>query len=322
MKILVTGGAGYIGSVVTARLLENGHEVIVVDNLSRGHRDAVPKGVRVLQCDVAELRQVITLRDRIDAVVHLAGYAYVDESVSNPSIYWRNNVIGTVLLLEAIRKAEIPRLVFASTCATYGIPPELPITERTITKPVNAYGMTKLAIDMAITSQTHAYGLTATSLRFFNAAGAYGSLGERHSPETHLIPLALAAAAGHRPALLLRGDDYPTPDGTCIRDYIHVLDLAQAVICALERAREHHHSIYNLGNGHGYSNREVIATVEEVTGRKVPVQICHRRPGDPPVLIASNEKIKTELRWRPEHSSLWSMISDAWDFYRASTAFA
>lgn len=316
MKVIVTGGAGYIGSVMTAYLLEQGHDVIVLDNLSRGFREAVPASVRFIEADISELSNVIKPSDAIDAIVHLAAYAYVGESVARPEIYWQNNVVGTISLLDSMRRLGIDKLVFASTCATYGEPDKMPITEDFITKPVNAYGMSKLAIDMAISSESTAYGLSATSLRFFNVAGAYRNIGERHDPETHIIPLALAAAAGHREGFSLFGDDYPTDDGSCIRDYIHVADLAYAAHLALEKMPKGKHSIYNLGNAQGFSNKEVITAVEKVTQKRLQVEVNPRRPGDPPTLIASSDKINQELGWKPQRPQLEGMIKDAWNFYQ------
>lgn len=315
MKVLVTGGAGYIGSVVTAHLLEAGHEVVVLDNLSQGHRDAIAENVRFIEADIADITKVLTPEDNIEAVMHFAAFMAVGESMQKPELYWDNNVLHTFRLLEGMRELNIKRLIFSSTAAVYGEPQTVPITELEPTKPTSTYGMTKLAIDMAITSYAHAHGLAATSLRYFNVAGAYGEIGERHPNESHIIPLALAAAANDKPFTLF-GDDYPTPDGTCIRDYIHVADLANAHLLALEALTPSMHSIYNLGNGNGFSNHEVLAAVEQVTGKKLNLTIAARRAGDPAVLIASSKHIQETLGWKAERPELATMVGDAWAFYQ------
>ncbi len=320
MKILTTGGAGYIGSIMTVLLLEAGHEVVVLDNLSRGYEDAVPKEARFIKADIADVTKFISPADAVETVVHLAAYAYVGESVEKPELYWQNNAVSTLRLLDGMRQLNIKKLVFASTCAAYGVPQTIPITEDMPTKPVNAYGMTKLAMDMAITSQATAHGLAAASLRFFNVAGAYKQYGERHDPETHILPLALATAAGDQPTFSLHGTDYPTPDGSCVRDYIHVVDLARAAMLALDHLQPSQHDIYNLGTGHGFSNKQVIRAVEEVTGKKLSPQVGPRRPGDPPTLVASSANAQQKLDWEPQHSSLHEMISDAWQFYQSRQA--
>lgn len=318
MKIIVTGAAGYIGSVMAAYLTEEGHEVIALDNLSRGSENAVPKGVRFIKADIRDLDTVVTAKDNVEAIVHLAAYAYVGESVEKPELYWENNVVGTLGLLRGMRNLGIKKLVFASTCATYGEPETVPITENESTKPVNAYGMTKLAIDMAIASESRAHGLAATSLRFFNVAGAYKEYGEQHSPETHIIPLALDVASGKRSQFSLFGDDYETPDGSCVRNYIHVADLALAAKLALEKLAPSIHSIYNLGSGNGFSNREVVKVTEAVTGKVIPLNVEERRPGDPPKLVAASEKVKKELGWEPKYPALEQMIGDAWRFHQVT----
>ena len=266
MKLLVTGGAGYVGSVCATVLLEQGHEVVVVDDLSTGNADAVPAAAQFVQADMVEVAPKLLGDGSFDGVLHFAAKIMVGESVEAPERYWDGNVIKTLQLLEAIRAAGVPRLVFSSTAATYGEPESVPITEDAPTKPTNAYGATKLAIDHAITSYAIAHGLAATSLRYFNIAGAYAGLGERHATETHLIPLVLQVATGQRPEILVFGTDWPTPDGTCIRDYIHVRDLADAHLLALQNSQPGEHRIYNLGNGTGFSVREVIACCERVTG--------------------------------------------------------
>jgi UDP-glucose 4-epimerase len=319
MKVLVTGGAGYIGSVVTAHLLEAGHEVTVLDNLSQGHRDAVAQGdncARFIEADIADITKVIKQSDGYEAVLHFAAFMAVGESMQKPEIYWENNVLQTFRLLEGLRELGIGRLIFSSTAAVYGEPLNVPITELEPTKPTNTYGMTKLAIDMAITSYARAHGLAATSLRYFNVAGAYGSIGERHPVESHIIPLALHAAAQPKSVFTLFGDDYPTPDGTCIRDYIHVADLARAHLLALDALQPGAHTIYNLGNGNGFSNRKVIETVEKVTGKKLDVTIAPRRTGDPAVLIASSKNAQQALGWKPQKADLQTMVEDAWLFYQ------
>jgi UDP-glucose 4-epimerase len=316
VKVVITGGAGYIGSVMTETFIGAGHSVTIIDNLSRGFREAVHKEAKFIEADVRDFAKVISASDNIDAVVHLAAYAYVGESVRKPEIYWDNNVVGTLGLLDGMRKLGIKNLVFASTCATYGIPKSMPIKEDHTPNPVNAYGMSKLAIDMAITSESVAHGLSATSLRFFNVAGAYKNAGERHKPETHIIPLAIAVAAGDIPKFTLYGDDYDTTDGSCIRDYIHVTDLVNAALLAVEKAKKGEHNIYNLGNGTGFSNKEVIGVVEKVTGKKIKVVIKDRRPGDPAALVASSEKIISDLGWKPSKPNLEDMVVDAWEFYQ------
>ncbi|GAY18931.1 UDP-glucose 4-epimerase GalE [Mycobacterium sp. shizuoka-1] len=314
MKLLVTGGAGYVGSVCAAVLLEQGHEVVIVDDLSTGNADAVPAGARFVEADVTGAAPELLGDGSFDGVLHFAAKSLVGESVEEPQRYWQNNVVKTLALLDAIRAAGTPRLVFSSTAATYGEPESVPITEDAPTRPTNAYGATKLAIDHAIASYATAYGLAATSLRYFNVAGAYAGLGERHATETHLIPLVLQVAAGKRSEILVFGTDWPTPDGTCIRDYIHVRDLADAHLLALQGARPGEHRIYNLGNGTGFSVREVIACCERVTGGPIAARYVERRAGDPAVLIASSERAVTELGWRPQHSSIDEIVSDAWEF--------
>ncbi|WP_328352219.1 UDP-glucose 4-epimerase GalE [Mycobacterium sp. NBC_00419] len=317
MKLLVTGGAGYVGSVCAAVLLEEGHEVVVVDDLSTGNADAVPRGAQFVQADMVEAAPGLLGDGSFDGVLHFAAKSLVGESVVSPELYWFGNVVKTLQLLEAMRAAGTPRLVFSSTAATYGEPESVPITEDSPTRPTNAYGATKLAIDHAITSYAAAHGLAATSLRYFNVAGAYGGLGERHATETHLIPLVLQVATGARDEILVFGTDWPTPDGTCIRDYIHVRDLADAHVLALQTAQPGSHRIYNLGNGTGFSVREVIACCERVVGKPIAARDVERRAGDPAVLIASSEKAVTELGWQPKHTGLDEIVSDAWEFTRS-----
>jgi UDP-glucose 4-epimerase len=312
MKTLVVGGAGYIGSVVTRSLFAEGHEVVVLDDCSTGHADAVPADIELIQTDITNASQVLTGRG-FDAVLHFAAKSLVGESVTDPSLYWRTNVAGTRALLDAITENGVRTLVFSSTAATYGEPEAVPITEDAPTRPTNTYGATKLAVDMMITGECAATDLAAVSLRYFNVAGAAHGAGERHRTETHLIPIALDAAAGNRPSLTIYGDDWPTPDGTPIRDYVHVEDLARAHVLALGAPRPGEHLICNLGNGNGFSVREVLATIERVTGRPVPVNVGPRRTGDPTRLVASAERAAARLGWKPQ-LSLEQMISDAWDF--------
>jgi len=315
MKILVTGGAGYIGSVLCARLVEEGHEVIVLDNLGHGHRDAVPEGIlRFVEGDIAGIESYIKAEDGVEAVIHLAAYIAAGESMQKPEMYWQNNTVNTIGMLDSLRKLGIKKLIFASTAAVYGNPESVPIYEDAPKNPTSTYGMTKLAMDMAITSECVAHGMAATSVRFFNVAGAYKGRGERHPVETHIIPIALEVVSGKREVFSIFGDDYPTEDGTCIRDYIHVADLADAMILALGKLQPSTHTIYNLGNGNGFSNRQVVAAVEKVTGKTLPVEVGPRREGDPAILIASSEKAGKELGWSPARPSLEEMISDAWQF--------
>jgi UDP-glucose 4-epimerase len=321
MRVLVTGGAGYIGSVVTAQLLSEGHQVVVVDDLSTGHADAVPPGAEFHQLDMAALDPV--LGDwGVEAVIHFAAKSLVGESVAEPARYWRNNVVGTVALLDSLRAHKIGRIVFSSSAATYGQSKEQPIREDAPTAPTSAYGSSKLAVDLALADYARAYGLGAISLRYFNVAGALRTpegryYGERHATETHLIPNALRAASGMGEPLSLFGTDYPTPDGTCIRDYIHVVDLAHAHVQSLGVAAPGIHRIVNLGSGSGNSVLEVLRTVHAVTGSDVPVVEAPRRPGDPPVLIASNDRAADLLGWRPT-LSLRAMVEDAWEFHNAT----
>ena len=317
MRILVTGGAGYIGSVMTDVLLAGGHAVTVVDNLSRGHRDAIAPEASFVQADLVDTSAMLSVLrgHRIDAVIHMAGDALVGESITEPGRYYRNNLIAGLSLLSAMRDAGVKPVVFSSTCAVYGIPDRTPMDESMPTRPVNPYGESKLAFERALEWFQRAHGLKVASLRYFNAAGASHRSGERHEPETHLIPLVLDAAAGARPEIVVFGDDYPTRDGTCVRDYIHVLDLADAHVRALEvleRGESKMH-VFNLGcGGKGYTNKEVIACAGRVTGRQIPVRIGPRRPGDPPALVASSEKAERELGWRPTRASLETIIQDAW----------
>ena len=318
MKLLVTGGAGYIGSIVASHLLGAGHEVVVLDNLERGHQEAVPDGASLLVADLldrAALGKLVT--DDFDGVLHFAALALVGESVSNPERYWRTNVGGTLNLLETMTDASVKRLVFSSTCAVYGQPDEVPIAETAPPRPINAYGASKLAVDEMIGHFCRAHELGAVSLRYFNVAGASGRLGEDHDPETHLIPNILRAALGQTPYVEIFGTDYPTPDGTAIRDYIHIDDLAVAHLLALDATRRGVHQIFNLGNGNGFSVREVIAAAESVTGSQIPTRAAARRPGDPPMLVAASERIRSELGWEARKPGLEQIVADAWTFAQA-----
>lgn len=318
MRVLVTGGAGYIGSVVTAELLGAGHQVTVLDDLSTGHADAVPEGADFVQTPITEADDVFAA-GQFEAVLHFAAKSLVAESVAKPELYWQNNVVGSFALLESMRRHRVGKIVFSSTAATYGEPETTPILESSPTRPTNPYGAGKLAIDEMLTSYAVAHGFAAVSLRYFNVAGARitadGALGERHATETHLIPIALQAAAGMRPQLQVNGVHYPTPDGSCVRDYIHVLDLADAHLRAVEWTQQHSdgHLICNLGSGGGSSVREVIESVRRVTGKPTPAVDAPNRPGDPAVLIASNTKAAAELGWRPTRD-LDDMVTDAWTF--------
>jgi UDP-glucose-4-epimerase GalE len=319
MRILVTGGAGYIGSHAVRHFLDRGHDVWVYDSLVFGHRAAVPAD-RLIVADLADDHRLdqLLVEKRFDGVVHFAAFAYVGESVTDPAKYYRNNVVNTLGLLEAVRKHRIPRFVFSSTCATYGMPEKMPITEETPQRPINPYGQGKLMVENALADYAAAYQLGFAALRYFNAAGAHadGSIGEDHTPETHLLPLAIYAVQGRIPHLSIFGTDYPTPDGTCVRDYIHVDDLAEAHLLALEKLEPGKGLHYNLGTGTGNSIREVLRAVETVTGKKVPIQEGPRRAGDPPVLVASSAKIHAELGWKPKYRDLTSIVETAWNWHR------
>ncbi|WP_425832777.1 UDP-glucose 4-epimerase GalE [Streptomyces fractus] len=314
-KYLVTGGAGYVGSVVAQHLIEAGHSVTVLDNLSTGFREGVPAGAAFIEGDIRDAGK--WLDSSYDAVLHFAAFSQVGESVVKPEKYWANNVGGTMELLAAMRAADVRKLVFSSTAATYGEPVNTPITESDPTAPTSPYGASKLAVDHMITGEAAAHGLAAVSLRYFNVAGAYGSCGERHDPESHLIPLVLQVAQGRREAINVFGDDYPTPDGTCIRDYIHVADLAEAHLLAVDAAQPGEHLICNLGNGNGFSVREVIETVRQVTGHPIPEVVAPRRGGDPAVLVASAATARERLGWNPSRADLAGIVADAWEFAQA-----
>ncbi|PRH80397.1 UDP-glucose 4-epimerase GalE [Streptomyces solincola] len=315
MRYLVTGGAGYVGGVVAAHLLRAGHEVTVLDDLSTGFRAGVPAGADFVEGRVQDAAEHID--PSFDGVLHFAAFSQVGESVTDPEKYWSNNVGGTLALLAAMRDAGVRRLVFSSTAATYGEPVSERIAETDPTAPTSPYGASKLAVDHMITGEARAHGLAAASLRYFNVAGAYGGQGERHEPESHLIPLVLQVALGRRESISVYGDDYPTPDGTCVRDYIHVADLAEAHLLAMDAVRPAEHLICNLGNGSGFSVRQVIETVREVTGHPIPETAAPRRAGDPAVLVASADVARDRLGWRPRRADLAGIVADAWEFARA-----
>jgi UDP-glucose 4-epimerase len=317
MRLLVTGGAGYIGSIVAQQLLAAGHDVTVLDDLSRGHRAAVPGGARFVAASLLDEDAVrAAFQDGFDGVLHFAALALVAESVAHPERYHRGNVVGALNLLDAMRAAGVDRLVFSSTCAVYGEPDTVPMREDIPTAPVNAYGNSKLAVDRMIADESRAHGLGAASLRYFNVAGASGPLGEDHEPETHLIPLVLRAAAGKSDHVNVFGTDYPTRDGTAVRDYIHVEDLGRAHALALDAIELGRHRIYNLGTGDGYTVKEVVDAARRVTGREIRAIEEPRRPGDPAALVAASERIRAELGWRPE-KGLDDMVADAWAWHQA-----
>ncbi|MEM8675644.1 MAG: UDP-glucose 4-epimerase GalE [Cyanobacteria bacterium P01_G01_bin.67] len=323
MAILVTGGAGYIGSHSVLALQQAGYEVIVLDNLVYGHRDLVEGvlGVELIvgdTCDRSLLRQLFA-EHQIEAVMHFAAYAYVGESVTKPAKYYDNNVIGTFTLLEAMREAGVNRFVFSSTCATYGVPESVPIVEDQPQQPINPYGATKLMVERILQDFDQAYNFRSVCLRYFNAAGAdpEARLGEDHNPETHLIPLVLQTALGQRESISIYGADYNTPDGSCVRDYIHVMDIAQAHILALEYLlQDGKTDFFNLGNASGFSVKEVIETARKITGKEIKAEVSDRRPGDPPALVGSGAKAQQILGWKPQYSDLEDIISHAWQWHQ------
>jgi UDP-glucose 4-epimerase len=321
--ILVTGGAGYIGSHAVKALEANGHRVIILDNLVYGHKDLVERNfkAKLIVGDVSDrqlLAEIFTTY-KIDAVMHFAAYAYVGESVTEPTKYYQNNVLGSIALIESMREHGIQNIVFSSTCATYGIPQYVPIDEEHPQNPINPYGFSKVVVENVLRDYDRAYGLKSIIFRYFNAAGADpdGSLGEDHTPETHLIPIVLEVAGGQRDRVTIFGNDYDTPDGTCVRDYIHVSDLAAAHVLGLEHLLEHQQSnLFNLGNGNGFSVRQVIESAQRVTNRSIPILECDRRMGDPAVLIGGSSKAVRVLGWQPKYANLDTIITHAWNWHQ------
>lgn len=314
--ILVTGGAGYIGSIVARRLIEQGYNIVILDNLSRGNKQSIPNNIPFVECDLGDekLLDETFKKYSFDAVMHFAAFTYVGESVENPSMYFDNNLRKSLILLEIMRKNNVKKIIFSSTCATYGIPDKVPITEEEKQSPINPYGLAKLLFERALKVYDHSFGIKHVALRYFNAAGAAYGIGEDHDPETHLIPLALFVALNKSSELKVFGDDYPTFDGTCIRDYIHVLDLADAHILAMEYLKNGKSNAFNLGTGNGSSVLEVIEACRKVTNHQIPLKIIERREGDPPKLVASSEKIKQELGWNPQYN-LFDVVKSAWDWH-------
>lgn len=318
MNLCVTGGAGYVGSVVAARLLEAGHAVTVVDNFTTGHRDAVPAGCRLVEGDVRDAAVVQrALEGPVDAVLHFAALSVVSDSVAQPLAYYDNNVGGSVQLLRGMEKAGVRRLVFSSTAAVYGAPETLPILESAACRPENPYGWSKLMVERVLEASCSAWGLSYVALRYFNAGGAAGPHGEDHRPESHLIPIILEAAAGKRERVTIFGDDYATRDGTCLRDYIHVSDLADAHVRALDAMGRGFSGALNLGSETGFTVREVIEAAARVTGRAIPSRVGARRAGDPPALVASSKRARDVLEWAPRSSALDSIIESAWTWLNA-----
>jgi UDP-glucose-4-epimerase GalE len=314
-NVLVTGGAGYVGSVCCRQLLAAGHHVIVIDNLSTGHAAAVPEGATFHRRDYGDRKAISELLSHhpIDTVFHFAAKALIPESVSNPGVFFDVNVAAGITFLETLREFGISNFAFSSSAAVYGNPHSVPIDEDAPKHPVNSYGETKLMFERVLEWYARAYGWQVTAFRYFNASGAMGESGEDHQPETHILPLLFQAATGERPYFSIYGDDYPTPDGTCIRDYVHVADIAAAHLLALE-GKGKGFAAYNIGLGKGYSVREVIHAVEDVTGKKIPVRVAERRPGDPAILCASPAKLMRELNWQPRSSDLANIIETAWDW--------
>ena len=316
MRLLVTGGAGYIGSVMAAELMRRGHDVVIVDDLRTGHRDLVPHGVELITADVGEPAQYAHVLPRIDACLHFAASAEAGISMQRPEAFYRNNTAATLRLLDALIDHGVGRFVLSSTCAVYGDPPAVPITEDAPTRPTNVYGHSKLLIEQALTWLHELRGLRYASLRYFNAAGAMDDRGEDHPVETHLIPRVLETAAGRRDAVEVFGTDYPTPDGTCVRDYIHVADLADAHVAALERLDDPSRIVCNLGTGTGFSVRQIVEAAERVTGVPIRTKVSDRRAGDPPNLVATADRARDLLGWRPRHTDLEQIVGSAWRWHR------
>ncbi len=320
MKVFVTGGAGYVGSHCVKRLVAGGHAVTVFDNLSTGHRAAVDPQATLVEGDLADTGRIgELLGGGFDAVMHFAAALNVGESVDEPLMYYRNNVANTIGLLEQMRDKGVRKLVFSSSCAVYGVPAELPITEDLPKAPINPYGETKLVMEWALRASASAWGLGSTALRYFNASGAAGdgSIGQDYRPTLHLIPVVLEVALGQRQKIAIFGTDYPTPDGTCVRDYIHVDDLAEAHLRALEALKEGQAEAYNVGTGQGQSVQEIISAAREITGHEIPVELSPRRPGDPPALYANASKIGEALGWEPRYRNIKDVISTAWHWHTA-----
>ncbi len=321
MRVFVTGGAGYVGSHCVKRLIAAGHDVTVYDNLVAGHPQAIDGGADFIEGDLADAERLVQVLGggRFEAVMHFAAYLNVGESVQQPLMYYRNNVANTLNLLEAMKAAQIKRMVFSSSCAVYGVPEDLPITEDLPTNPINPYGATKLTMEWAMRDSAAAWGLGSVALRYFNAAGAAadGTIGEDHQPEVHLIPLVLQVALGQRESISVFGSDYPTPDGTCIRDYIHVDDLADAHLLALEGLKVGEARAFNVGTGTGCSVLEIIAAARAVTGHAIPATLTDRRPGDPPVLYADSDKLRHQYGWQPRYSDPKAVIATAWRWHQA-----
>ncbi|MFL6427495.1 MAG: UDP-glucose 4-epimerase GalE [Acidobacteriaceae bacterium] len=318
MNVLITGGAGYIGGTVALRLLSAGHNTLIYDNFCHGHRDLVPAGARLIEGDLADRERLErTFRDeKVDGVMHFAALIEAGESMKRPELFFRNNTASTLSLLEAILAAGVGKLVFSSTAAVYGEPKSTPIEEDAALAPTNPYGESKLLVEHMLSWMNRIHGLRYASLRYFNVAGAIEGRGEAHEPESHLIPLILDVALGRRQSIKIFGKDYPTPDGTCIRDYVHVGDLADAHLLAFAALDAHSRLIYNIGNGQGFSVREVIESVRRVTGHPIPVVEEPRRPGDPAVLVASSKRIMEELGWQPRYSALDDIVRSAWIWHQ------
>lgn len=319
LKILVTGGAGYVGSICTAELIKRGHSVTVIDNLSTGHPEAVPEGADFQEIDIGDAKRVtrVLTKNNFDVVFHFAAKALIPESVTNPGSFFDNNLAAGIVFLECLRKAGVRNFIFSSTAAVYGNPSRVPIQEDDPKNPVNAYGESKLALERVLQWYCSAYDWSVVAFRYFNASGSMEGHGERHDPETHIIPLLLQAAMGRRPFFEIYGDDYPTPDGSCLRDYVHVLDIAEAHVAALKRFNIPGFRAFNLGTGHSHSVKEICRVVEQVTGKRLPLRVGPRRLGDPAVLCASPEAISSELGWKAVHSDLQKIVESAWAWEQA-----